>query len=111
MKLGIILFVLANILAWFQFNSQFVWKWFEDRPIMTNCIFAIPMGIIFWHAVKSVVNESGELWTSKLIGFGVGNIVFAILTWYFMKESILTPKTLMSMTLASAIIGIQVFWK
>lgn len=111
MAAGIALFIVGNILAWFQFNSQFVWEWFEDKPVITNCIFSIPMGIIFWYAVRSVVQETGELWTSKLVGFGASNIVFAILTWVFMKESMFTPKTMVCMLLAGMIISVQIFWK
>jgi len=108
---GIIFFIIGNILAWFQFNSQFVWGWFSDKPIITNCIFSIPMGMMFWYAVKNVVEDSGGLWTSKLIGFGVGNVVFAVLTWTFLRESIFTPKTMLCLFLASLIITIQIFWK
>ena len=69
------------------------------------------MGVTFWHAVKNIVEDSGELWTSKLVGFGVGNIVFAILTWAIVRETIFTTKTLVCLFLASLIVGIQIFWK
>tara|TARA_R110000824_G_scaffold287986_2_gene476008 strand:+ start:312 stop:653 length:342 start_codon:yes stop_codon:yes gene_type:complete len=108
---GTLFFTVGNILAWFQFNSQFVWPWWQNRPVLSNVIFAIPMGICFWYAVKNVVLASGELWTSKLVGFGVSNFVFAIMTYIFLKESIFTTKTMMCLFLASLIIVIQIFWK
>ena len=108
---GILLFTIGNILAWFQFNSQFVWEWWKDRPIISNVIFAIPMGFCFWYAIKYIVEDTSLLWTSKLIGFGVSNVVFAILTYAFLKESILVPKTLICLLLSVAIIGIQIAWK
>ena len=110
MATGIFFFVVANILAWFQFNSQFVWDWWKDKPLISNLIFAIPMGFCFWYAIKNIVENSGQLWTSKLIGFGVGNIVFAVLTWVFLRESIFTTKTMICMFLASIILAIQIFW-
>jgi hypothetical protein len=109
--LGILFFTVGNILAWFQFNSQFVWSYWQNRPILSNVIFAIPMGMCFWYAVKHIVAASGELWTSKLVGFGVSNFVFAILTYALLKESIFTPKTMICLFLASLVIVIQVFWK
>ena len=109
--IGSLFFVVGNVLAWFQFNSQFVWDWWKDRPILSNCIFAIPMGICFWYAVKYIVEDTGHLWTSKLIGFGVSNIIFAIFTYIFLKESIFVPKTMLCLFLATIIIGIQIFWK
>jgi|TARA_R110000851_G_scaffold332415_2_gene508616 hypothetical protein len=108
---GIILFVIANVLAWFQFNSQFVWGWFEDRPIITCAVFAFPMSIVFWYAINSIMLETGQLWTTKLVGFGVGNIVFGILTWLMLGESLATAKAIICLSLASMIIGIQIFWK
>jgi hypothetical protein len=111
MATGILFFTIGNVLAWFQYNSQFVWPWWRDKPVITNLIFAIPMGLCFWYAVRQVVNTTGLLWTSKLVGFGVSNVIFAILTYFFMKESMLTPKTMICLVLSMAIIGIQIFWK
>ena len=109
--IGSLFFVAGNVLAWFQYNSQFVWEWWEDRPLLSNFIFAIPMGICFWYAAKYIVEDTGYLWSSKLIGFGIGNIIFAIFTYVFLKESIFVPKTMLCLLLAMAIIGIQIFWK
>jgi len=111
MKLGILLFALANILAWFQFNSQFIWKWFADKPFTTNAIFSMPMGICFWYAVKYTVEDTGQLWSSKLVGFGVSNVVFAALTYIIVRESMFTPKTMTCLSLGLVIVLIQIFWK
>ena len=109
--IGILYFVAGNILAWFQFNSQFVWKWWENKPLLSSLIFAIPMGMCFWYAIRHVVMATDGLWASKLIGFGVSNFVFGIMTYVFLSESIFTFKTLSCLVLAMAIIGIQVYWK
>jgi len=109
--IGILFFVVGNILAWFQFNSQFVWEWWRNKPFLSSLIFAIPMGVCFWYAVNNVVAATDELWASKLIGFGVSNVVFAIFTYLFMGESMFTPKTMSCMTLGALIIAIQIFWK
>ena len=109
--LGILFFTLGNIIAWFQFNSQFAWDWWKDKPILSNLIFAVPMGLCFWYAIKYIVEDTGLLWTSKLIGFGVSNVVFATLTYFLLKESILVPKTLVCLFLSVLIVGIQVVWK
>tara|TARA_B100000287_G_scaffold314169_1_gene297566 strand:- start:441 stop:785 length:345 start_codon:yes stop_codon:yes gene_type:complete len=109
--IGIIFFVLGNVIAWFQFNSQFVWPWWEDKPLLSQLIFAVPMGLCFWYAIKNIVDHSGELWTSKLVGFGVSNVIFAIMTYALMKESMFTAKTMACLFLSSMIIGIQILWK
>lgn len=109
--IGLFFFLLANIIAWFQFNGQFVWEYWRDKPLLTNFLLAIPTGLCFWHAIKYIYLYSGEYWTSKLIGFGVSNLVFAIMTYAFLKESMFTPKTMICMILATFIIAIQIFWK
>ena len=111
LALGLLFFVVGNIIAWFQFNAQFVWPWWKDRPFTAQFLFAIPMGLCFWYAIKNVVEYSGELWASKLIGFGAGNVVFAIMTYVLMRESMFTTKTMACLLLSSFIIGIQIFWK
>lgn len=108
---GVLFFLVGNIFAWFQFNSQFVWEWWRDKALLSNLLFAIPMGICFWYAIRHIVDATGLLWSSKLIGFGVGNVVFGILTYALLKESVLTPKTLICLFLACLIIAIQIFWK
>ena len=108
---GVMVFLLGNVLAWFQFNSQFVWPWWASRPMLSNIIFAVPMGLCFWYAIRHIVDATGLLWSSKLIGFGVSNMVFAILTSALLKESILVPKTMVCLVLSVAIITIQVMWK
>jgi len=109
--IGIIFFLIGNIIAWFQFNAQFVWEWWEDKPLITNLIFATPMGMCFWYAAKNIVSVTNEVWSSKLIGFGVSNAIFGIMTYIFLKESMFTPKTLTCLFLGSLIILIQIFWK
>ena len=111
MYIGILFFLVGNTIAWFQFNAQFAWEWWKDKPVITNVMLAFPMGMCFWYAVKNIVLATNELWASKLIGFGVSNTVFAVLTYVFLKESMFTPKTLACLFLAGMIITIQLFWK
>lgn len=108
---GLLLFLVGNIIAWFQFNAQFVWEWWEDKMFLSNALFAVPMGMCFWLAAKNIVTATNELWASKLLGFGVSNFVFAVMTYVFMRESIFTAKTLSCLLLASIIIAIQIFWE
>ena len=111
MATGILYFIVGNILAWFQYNSQFVWSWWADKAVLSSMIFSIPLGLCFWHAVKNIVIDTEQLWASKLIGFGVSNVIFAVLTYLFLKESIFEPKTMTCLILSCVIIAIQVFWK
>jgi multidrug transporter EmrE-like cation transporter len=53
---------------------------------------------------------NGEIWPSRLIGFGIGIIVFSLMSYFLFKEPF-TAKTVVCLFLAVLIILVQVFWK
>ena len=53
---------------------------------------------------------NGELWPSRLIGFGIGIVVFIALSVILFKEPV-SLKTLVCLMLALSILSIQLFWK
>ena len=107
---GMGLFFLTHIFIWFQINGQFVWKWFAEHPILL-AIFGAPISFLLILSTKYMVDGfGGLLWPGRLVGFSLGMIVFAILTAYFMNEG-MTPKTIVSLILATALVAIQILWK
>ena len=74
-------------------------------------LIGFPISYILIIATKYVVaGFDGLLWPGRLVGFGTGMIVMAILTYCYMGEGI-TTKTLISLVLATTLVFIQVFWK
>lgn len=109
--ISILLFLLGNILIWFQTNGQFLWKWFEKHPISLSFIFGGFISYCFIFATRySYQYFDNLIWPGKFVGFSTGIICYAIMTYVLMQEG-LTLKTLMSLFLALLIILIQVFWK
>ena len=109
--LGILLFFFGQTLIWYQTNGQFVWKWAKDHPFAMACIFAVPISYAFIIATTYVVGYfNGSLWPGRFIGFATGISSFAVLTSVYMNEGINT-KTLVSLLLASILVGIQIIWK
>ena len=107
---GITLFALTHIIIWFQVNGQFVWPWAKDNP-WTMALLGFPISYILIIATKYIVaGFDGLLWPGRLVGFGSGMIVMAVLTWGFMGEGI-NLKTLTSLILATGLVCVQVFWK
>ena len=97
-------------MIWFQTNGQFVWPWAKENP-MLMALIGFPISYILIVATKYVVaGFDGLLWPGRLVGFGTGMIVMAILTYCYMGEGI-TTKTLISLVLATTLVFIQVFWK
>ncbi len=62
-------------------------------------------------ATKHLVSWSdGVLWPTRLIGFSVGIVVFAIMSKVLFGETIST-KTAVCICLALLIVVVQIFWK
>jgi len=109
--IGFSFFCLGHILAWFQLNSQFVWDWWREHPVLTVMFYAVPVGLCFLLGTKFVVSETETLWSSRFMAFAASYMTFPLLTWYFMGESMFTPKTMTCVLLSFAIIAIQLYWK
>ena len=104
-------YFIANIFAWFSINLQFMSEWWRGKEVLSAALFSFPVIYFYIRATKEIVEETGLLWSSKLVGFGVSNVVFAFFTWTIMKEGMLNPKTLSCFVLSLVIIFIQVWWK
>ena len=107
---GMFLSMIAQILTFLQLQGNIKYGWFRDYPIIV-LIGSIPISFCFIKSVEYLVAAyGGELWPSRLIGFGIGAIVFTVLSWYLFKEPF-GLKTAVCMMLATAILLIQIFWK
>ena len=108
--IGLLLYFVTHIIIWFQVNGQFVWPWAKENP-WTMALLGFPISYVLIIATKYIVaGFDGLLWPGRLVGFGTGMIVMAILTYCYMGEGI-TTKTLISLVLATTLVFIQVFWK
>lgn len=105
------LFAIGQTLGWFQLNSQFVWSWWEDKPILSAMVFSIPTGICFWYGIKLCYEEWGEVWGPRFLIFSMSYFTFPLLTYYFLNESMFTTKTMLCVLLSFAIVGVQLFWR
>jgi len=105
------IFAVGQTLVWFQLYSHFVWKWWENRPILAVLVYGVPAGILFWYGVKISVETLGEAWGARLLGFGMSYLTFPLLTWWLLGETMFTPKTLICVFLSFIIVGLQLFWR
>tara|TARA_S200002703_G_scaffold151060_1_gene150003 strand:- start:396 stop:758 length:363 start_codon:yes stop_codon:yes gene_type:complete len=109
--MAMVILVISNIFAWWQLNGQFYFKengiWFWHNPMWMATVLGIPIGYMFWWSTKLSYEHFGTVWNIRMIGFGVGTIIFGILSWAFLEE-IPTLKTIICILLAVAIILIQV---
>jgi multidrug transporter EmrE-like cation transporter len=107
---GFIYGLLAQVLTFFQLQGQMKIEWFKNNTFLVACM-GIPISLLFMYSVKNFVTAyDGQIWPSRLIGFGIGVIVFTIMSHYMFREP-LTPKTLTCLSLGVGIILIQILWK
>ena len=103
---SVVCLLIANVIAYYQLNGQFFLKeWYWHNPWTTSMI-GYPVGMLFWYATKLSYEHFGFTWNMRMIGFGVGTIVFGIMSYLTLKE-VPTFKTIICILLATAIILIQ----
>lgn len=108
---GALLMVIAQVLAWFQLNGQFVWKWCKDHPWLMIVLPSVPISFFYLYATKyQVLGFSGQMWPSRFLSFGIGIIIFSILVWLLNNEA-MNAKTLVSIGIAVILLCVQVLWK
>ena len=108
---SIILFLIGQILIWFQTNGQFIWAWFDRNPLLLSLVGGTTISYTFIYGTRYAFEHfDGLLWPGRFMGFALGISSFAILSWIFMGEGI-TLKTMTSLMLAIGIICVQLFWK
>ena len=107
---GIIYGIFGQILSFLQLQGSIKYGWFQKYPIII-LLSAVPTTWIYIKSVEYLVAwGDGQLWPSRLIGFGIGIIVFVTLSMILFKEP-LTLKTLTCLMLAASILLVQIFWK
>jgi hypothetical protein len=107
---GMLIGAVAQALVFIQLQGQFKVEWIKEHPFVMALI-GIPVSYMFINSSRYLVNAfDGQLWPSRLIGFGVGIVVYTIMAKIWFNEPI-TLKTLICLLLSIAIISIQIFWK
>ena len=104
---SIILFIVGNILVWYQLNSQLVWDWAKgNKSMWIMSLLGIPISLLFWLCTKWGYIGFGNLWAVRWLAFGSSMLVFPLMTYFYLGETI-TLKTLISIILAIIIMLLQ----
>jgi hypothetical protein len=107
---GVLYAVIAQILTFLQLQGNIKYGWFQKYPIIMLAS-AIPISYLFIKSVEYFVAAyNGEIWPSRLIGFGIGVIIFTLMSKMLFGEPF-TTKTAVCLALGTAIVLIQILWK
>ena len=75
------IFILNNILIWYQLNSQLVWDWAKgNKSMWIMSLMGIPISVLFWYATKWGYIGFGNLWAVRFLGFATSMITFPIVS-------------------------------
>jgi len=107
---GILYGLLGQIGSFMQLQGAMKLGWFPKYfwPVL---MMSVPLSWLYIKSVEHFITAfHGQLWPSRLIGFGLGITIFSIMSHYLFKEPF-TPKTLVCIGLGLLIIALQIFWK
>jgi len=102
---AIILSCLGHIVAFFHMNAQFKWEWAKSQWFIL--LIGIPISYLFYYSTRFSYEHFGYVWNIRMIGFGLGNLIFGLLTWMILSEAP-SPRVIISLLLALTIILINV---
>jgi len=102
--IAITLSVIGHIIAFFHMNGQFRWDWMKSQWYIL--LMGIPISYLFYYSTRFSYEHFGYYWNIRLIGFGMGTVIFGLLTWAVLGE-IPNLKVTISLLLALVIILIQ----
>jgi hypothetical protein len=103
---SLLVFFLAQSLAWVQINGQFIWPWMKDHMFAVS-LLGVPISYLLMLATNyAYAGMDGRIWPGRLLAFAVGIVVFTLFTTILLKEG-LTVKTIISLILSFILIGLQ----
>ena len=91
-----------------QASVKFGW---DKKYMWVLLLFSFPISWIYIKSVHFFIDGfDGLIWPSRLLGFGVGIIVFTLMSYLLFKEPF-TLKNILCLSLAAIIILIQLYMK
>lgn len=105
---GMGLITLAQVISYLQLQGQGKWEFFKENPLIIMFL-GLPIGYLLIMSTMNINGYFGTTWQGRLIGQGIGVIVFSLMSWFLFKEQ-MTIKTAICITLSLIIILINVYW-
>ena len=103
------LFLVCQILIWFQNYGQLKWLWLKEN-IWLPLFFSVPITYMFIKVTNfGYTAFNNQTWPVRFIGFSVGIIVFTLCSTFILNEAF-TLKKAICLLLCLSIILIQMFW-
>jgi len=103
---SLLVFFIAQTLAWLQINGQFVWPWMKDHRVLISLI-GVPISYLLMVATDlAYIGMDNKIWPGRFMAFAMGMLVFTVFTNVFLNEGI-NLKAGISLVLAAILLIIQ----
>jgi hypothetical protein len=103
---SLVVFFIAQALAWLQINGQFVWPWMKDHRVLISFI-GVPISYLLMVATDlAYTGMDNKIWPGRFMAFAMGMLVFTVFTNVFLNEGI-NLKAGISLVLAAILLIIQ----
>ncbi len=107
---GVLYGIIGQVLSFIQLQGGIKWGW-TDKYSWALILLGLPISWTFMKSVRYFIDAfDGEIYPSRIIGFAIGIVSFALLGWFLFREGI-SLKTSICLFLSFCIILIQIFWK
>ncbi len=107
--LGVLCYLGLHVAVWFGTVAQFVDGW-RDKAFYIMLLVSIPASLFSYYGTRYVYTGLGDTaWGARFVGSGTSYLVFPLLTWFYLSESMFTLKTGICILLSFAIIAVQVW--
>jgi len=108
--LGILFGLIGQVGTFMQLQGSYKYGWYEKYQWLV-ILASVPLGWLYIKSVNYFIEGfGGQIWPSRLVGFGVGVIVFTLMSLYLFNEP-LNVKNGVCLGLGFCIIAIQLFVK
>ena len=105
-----VLMFVAQTLTFLQLQGPLKYQWFKENYWLV-VLMGIPISMMYMESIRQIIiYYGGLLWPGRIIGFGIGVIVFAVMANSMFGET-LNTKIIVSLGVATILILIQLFWK
>jgi hypothetical protein len=108
--LGILFGLIGQIGTFMQLQGSYKYGWYGKYQWLV-ILASVPLGWVYIKSVNYFIEGfGGQIWPSRLVGFGVGVIVFTLMSHFLFKEP-LDLKNGICLLLGFTIVLIQLFVK
>lgn len=108
---GLFLGAVAHSISWFSMNSQFVWEFWKNKPIVAAIMFGVPSNIVFWFASRYVREATHNTWHVRWLLFAMSFPPMFFLTATILGDTFLSAKNIITLFLAICIVAVQLLYR